>query len=74
MDIDCWLNFVEMQCPPQVAADDGRLRTGIHAEMAAATVLVNAEAIKGRTLGELGDYLAPTAAAVCYTRARLPIP
>ena len=44
--------------PPQVAANDSRLHTGLTAEMGAATVLVDSKAVMGMSLGELGDYLA----------------
>jgi hypothetical protein len=44
--------------PPHVAANTSRLHTGQTAEMAAATVLVDTQAVTGMTLGELGDYLA----------------
>jgi hypothetical protein len=43
---------------PQVAANLSRLHTGLTAEMAAATVLVDTTAVTGMTLGEIGDYLA----------------
>ena len=45
-------------CPPGVPANTTRLRTGIQPEMGTATVLVDAAAITGMTLGSLGDYLA----------------
>ncbi len=55
----------EMVTPPldgpprlRVSGADGRLSTGITAEMAAATVLVNSQAVTGKTVGEMADYLA----------------
>lgn len=44
--------------PPQTAANTSLLHTGLTAEMAAATVLVDSKAVTGMSLGELGDYLA----------------
>lgn len=43
--------------PPHIAANDSRLHTGLTAEIATATVLVDTQAVTGMTLGELGDYL-----------------
>jgi len=43
---------------PYVRANDSRLHTGLTAEMAATTVLVDSKAVTGMTLNELGDYLA----------------
>ena len=54
----------EMMTPPldgpptMLAVDSTRLSTGVHAEMAAATVLVDSKAATGKTTGELADYLA----------------
>jgi hypothetical protein len=44
--------------PSMLAVDSTRLSTGIHSEMAAATVLVDSKAVTGRTTAELADYLA----------------
>jgi hypothetical protein len=41
-----------------VAANDSRLHTGLTAEMATTTVLVDTNVVTGMTLAELGDYLA----------------
>jgi len=54
----------EMMTPPldgpptMLAVDSTRLSTGVHAEMATATVLVDSKAATGKTTGELADYLA----------------
>ena len=44
--------------PPYVPAQLSRLSTGQTAEMGAATVLVNAQAVTGMSLGTLADYIA----------------
>jgi hypothetical protein len=44
--------------PPMVPAQLSRLSTGQTAEMGAATVLVNAQAVTGLSLGTLADYIA----------------
>jgi len=44
--------------PPMVPAQLSRLSTGQTAEMGAATVLVNAQAVTGLSLGALADYIA----------------
>lgn len=49
--------------PPRIPANTTRLRTGIQPEMGTATVLVDAGAITGLTLGSLGDYLSLMALA-----------
>jgi hypothetical protein len=49
--------------PPHVAAKGTRLSTGIKAQMGMATIIVDANAITGLTLGSLGDYLALMALA-----------
>ena len=43
---------------PMVRANDSRLHTGLTAEMATATVMVDTKTATGMTLGELSDYLA----------------
>ncbi len=61
LDMDCELYLDD--CPPHVSANDTRLRSGIQAEMNAATILVDSRYIVGMTLGSLGDYLALMALA-----------
>jgi hypothetical protein len=43
--------------PPRVAAKMTRISTGIKAEIGVATIIVDANAIAGLTLGSVGDYL-----------------
>jgi hypothetical protein len=61
LDMDC--EFYLDTCPPHVAAKGTRLVNGIQAEMNAATILVDTEAVTGMTLGTLADYLALMALA-----------
>jgi hypothetical protein len=49
--------------PPHVARNGLILKTGIKAEMGMATIIVDANAVAGMTLGTLGDYLALMALA-----------
>jgi hypothetical protein len=44
--------------PPRVRANLTRLKTGIQPVMAGAVIIIDAGAIMGKTLGELGDYFA----------------
>jgi hypothetical protein len=44
--------------PQFTRANDSLLHTGLTAEMATATILVDSKAVTGMSLGELGDYLA----------------
>jgi hypothetical protein len=47
-----------LDAPPHVAANTSRLHTGLTAEMATATVMVDTQAVTGMPIGELSDYLA----------------
>ncbi|MBV9549500.1 MAG: hypothetical protein JO256_07490 [Alphaproteobacteria bacterium] len=49
--------------PPPTPVNDTRLRLGVQPEMGTATILVDANAVNGLTLGTLGDYLALMALA-----------
>ena len=49
--------------PPHVARNGLILKTGIKAEMGMATIIVDAGAVSGMTLGSLGDYVALMALA-----------
>ncbi len=69
-DVDCWLHPIDPECTPGAAADDTRLKTGMRAEMHAATILVDSAAVNGMTLGELGDYLALMALAQATATGR----
>jgi hypothetical protein len=56
MDIDCWL--FPFDCGTPTPISDTHLRSSLKSEMAAATILVDFDAVQGVTLGSLGDYLA----------------
>jgi hypothetical protein len=56
--LDLPWDLTEADGPQWVRANTSRLHTGLTAQMAAATVLVDSKAVTGMTLGELGDYLA----------------
>ncbi|MBV9549499.1 MAG: hypothetical protein JO256_07485 [Alphaproteobacteria bacterium] len=43
---------------PQVASNDSKLHSGQHAELGAATVLVDTAAVTGMSLGAISDYVA----------------
>jgi len=69
---DQTVGFCEM---PFVAANDSRLHTGVTAEMATTTVLVDSKTVLGKNLGEVGDYLAfLTLAQARQTGACQPLP
>ena len=69
---DQTVGFCEM---PYVAANDSRLHTGVTAEMATTTVLVDSKTVLGMKLGEVGDYLAfLTLAQAQQTGACQPLP
>lgn len=56
--------------PPYVPAQLSRLSTGQTAEMGAATVLVNTNAILGMSLGSLADYIALQTLAQAQAKGR----
>ncbi len=57
LDIPWEILYPERDTPPPVPAKITRLGTGLKAEMGVATIIVDANAIAGLTLGSIGDYL-----------------
>jgi hypothetical protein len=55
LDEDWWLNE---GTPPRYASRGSRIDTGITSQIGAATILVDLNAVTGRTLTSLADYLA----------------
>jgi len=56
-------NTVYNQTPQMIASDDSRLQHGIQPQLGTVTIIVDAHAIGGMSLGALADYLALMALA-----------